>query len=112
MTIMITKAIFFQQKTCSATTMLQLTKLFVSSVTFMIQTVTFVSTICPYPTIFFVMKMSSAFYLCCISYIQVHFRLDFIMETNIMNPDQTAPMEQSDLSSYCLQYRLPKKISR
>ena len=31
------------------------------------------------------MKMSSA------AYIQVHFRLDFIMEAKIMNSDQTAP---------------------
>ena len=30
-----------------------------------------------------------------------------------MNPDQTAPLwEQSDLGPYCLQYRLPKYISR
>ena len=29
-----------------------------------------------------------------------------------MNPDQTAPKEQSDLSPYRLQYRLPKYISR
>ena len=29
-----------------------------------------------------------------------------------MNPDQTAPRTQSDLGSYCLQYRLPKYISR
>ena len=29
-----------------------------------------------------------------------------------MNPDQTAPMEQSDLDPYGLHYRLPKKISR
>ena len=30
-----------------------------------------------------------------------------------MNPDQTAPKwEQSDLVPYCLQYRLPKNISR
>ena len=27
-----------------------------------------------------------------------------------MNPDQTAP--KSDLGAYCLQYRLPKNISR
>ena len=31
------------------------------------------------------------------AYIQVHFRQDLIMEANTMNPDQTAPMEQSDL---------------
>ena len=30
------------------------------------------------------------------------------MEANTMNPDQTAPWEQSDLGPYCLQYRLPK----
>ena len=29
-----------------------------------------------------------------------------------MNTDQNAPMEQSDLGPYCLQYRLPKRISR
>ena len=30
-----------------------------------------------------------------------------------MNPDQTAPpWKQSHLGSYCLQYRLPKSISR
>ena len=31
------------------------------------------------------------------------FRLDFIMETNTMEPDQ------SDLGPYCLQYELPKE---
>ena len=29
-----------------------------------------------------------------------------------MNPDQTAPNEQSELGPYCLQYRLPKNRSR
>ena len=29
-----------------------------------------------------------------------------------MNPYQTAPKEQSDLGRNCLQYRLPKNISR
>ena len=29
-----------------------------------------------------------------------------------MNPDQTAPFGSSDLGPYCLQYRLPKNISR
>ena len=29
-----------------------------------------------------------------------------------MNPDQTAPKEQYDLGPYCLQYMLPKSISR
>ena len=42
------------------------------------------------------------------AYIQVHFRLDFFMESNNMNPDQTAPREQSDLGPYCLKYKLPK----
>ena len=45
------------------------------------------------------------------AYIQAHSRLDLIMEANTMNPDQTAPWEQSDLGSYCLQYRLHKNIS-
>ena len=45
------------------------------------------------------------------SYIQVHFRLDF-MEVNTMNPNQTALKERSDLATYRLQYRLPKKLSR
>ena len=40
------------------------------------------------------------------AYSQVHFRLDFIMEANTMDPDQTGPLEQSDLGSYGLQYRL------
>ena len=38
--------------------------------------------------------------------------LDCIMETNTMNHDQTAPLEQSDLGPYCLQYRLSKNLSR
>ena len=40
----------------------------------------------------------------------MHFRHDFSIEANNMNPDQTAPMEQSDLDPYCLQYWLPKKF--
>ena len=44
--------------------------------------------------------------------IQVHFKIDFSMESNNMNPDQTAAKEQADLGPYCLQYRLPKNISR
>ena len=43
--------------------------------------------------------------------IQVHFMLVFFMETNHLNPDQTA-REQSDLGPHCLQLRLPKNISR
>ena len=50
------------------------------------------------------------------AYIQVPFRLDLFMETNNMDPNQTAPSvalrEQSDQCSYCLQYRLPKNITR
>ena len=37
------------------------------------------------------------------------FRQDFFIETNSMNPVQTA-WEQSDLCPYCLQYMLPKNI--
>ena len=36
------------------------------------------------------------------AYIQVLFRLNFIMEAHTMNTDQTAPKEQSDLGPYCL----------
>ena len=61
----------------------------------------------PYTTtIVFVPKMLSA------AYIQAHFRLDFFMEANNMNRDQTAPKAHSDLGPYCLQYRLPKNIFR
>ena len=37
-----------------------------------------------------------------------------MIDTNIMNPDQTNPniLEQSDLSPYCLQNMLPKNINR
>ena len=47
-----------------------------------------------------------------VAYTQVNFKLDFFVEANNMNPDQTAPLEQSDLGPYCLQYRLPKNIRR
>ena len=43
-----------------------------------------------YPTNIFVLKISSAFIFS--AYIQVHLRLDFIMEGNIMNPYQNDPM--------------------
>ena len=36
---------------------------------------------------------------------------NFVMDANTMNPDQTAPQEQSDLGSYVLQYRLPMRVS-
>ena len=44
------------------------------------------------------------------AYIQMHFTIDVFIEANNMNPDQTAPMEQSDLGPYCLQFWLPKKF--
>ena len=44
----------------------------------------------PKPAIFFVLKMSA---FLSAAYIQVHFRLDFFMEANNMNPYQTAPKE-------------------
>ena len=37
------------------------------------------------------------------AYIQMHFRLDFIMEVNTMNL-----LEQLDPGLYCLQKKLPK----
>ena len=42
-----------------------------------------------------------------ITYIQVHFRLEFFMEANSMNSDQ-----QSDLGPYCLQYGKGVKIEK
>ena len=46
----------------------------------------------------FVLKMSSAFYVCYI--FQVNFRLDFIMESNTMHPGQTAPLVADDKKRY------------
>ena len=40
----------------------------------------------------FVLKKLSVFYVCCI-YSSANFKLDFIMEANIVNPYQTSPME-------------------
>ena len=38
--------------------------------------------------------------------------LKWILSGNpAMNPDQTAPWEQSDLGPYCLQCRLPKNVN-
>ena len=34
------------------------------------------------------------------------------MESNNMNPDQTAPCEQYDLGPCCLPYRLPENINQ
>ena len=43
------------------------------------------------------------------SQVSDHWPLGYLfMEANNMNPDQTAPKEQSDLGPYYLQYRLPK----
>ena len=42
----------------------------------------------------------------------MHFRLDLSVGASTMNPDLTAPKEQSDLGPYCLQYWHPKCISR
>ena len=41
--------------------------------------------------------------ICCLPL--VHIRLDFFMEANNIDPDQTAPL----LGLYCLQYRLPNE---
>ena len=43
----------------------------------------------PYPANVFVLKMLPAFVSA--AYILAHFRLDFFMEANTTNPDQTAP---------------------
>ena len=63
----------------------------------------------PYPaTIFFVPKCCQLFTSTVYMYTEVHFWLDLFMEANNnnLNPDQTAPKEQSGLGPYCLQYRL------
>ena len=39
------------------------------------------------------------------AYIQVHFRLDFTMDANTINPDQTAPWQQSNQGPYIVQYQ-------
>ena len=46
--------------------------------------------------------------------IQELLRLNFIKEghSDTMSPNETASKEQSDMSPYCLQYRLHKNISR
>ena len=45
------------------------------------------------------------------AYIRVHVRLDYIIQINTKNSDQTA--RKSNLGSYCLQYRATyKNISR
>ena len=54
--------------------------------------------------------MSAAYYVCCIY--SNDLLTNFVMEANTMNPDQTAPKEQSDLGPYCLQYGPLKYMSR
>ena len=44
------------------------------------------------------------------AYKQIHFRLDYFMGANNVNPYQTAP--KPDLGPYYLQYRLPYNINR
>ena len=55
--------------------------------------------------------MLYAYYVCCIN--SNALQSTFTMESNTMNPDQTASKELTDLDQYCLQYRPPKycKIS-
>ena len=38
-----------------------------------------------------------------VAYFQVHFRLNFILEANTMDPDPTATLKQSNLDPYGLQ---------
>ena len=65
------------------------------------------STINPYPTNFF---LSSKY--CLLNKFAAYFQMPFITRANTMNPDQTAPREQSDLGPYCLQYKPPKYENR
>ena len=54
----------------------------------------------PYPANIYVLKMLSAFYICCIY--SNSLQKTFTMDTNTMSQDQTVPYEQSDLGLYCL----------
>ena len=58
--------------------------------------------------IYFVQKMSSADYVCCIY--SNALQTNFIMDAITMNPYQIAPnlREQSDRGPYCLRYKLPR----
>ena len=63
--------------------------------------------------ILLILKMSSAFYVCCIYSSALQIRS--YHGSKHYDPDQTAPLEQSDLGPYCLQYlqyRLSKNIIR
>ena len=48
--------------------------------------------------------MSSAY--TSVAYFQNALQTNFVMEANTIKSDQTDPIEQSDLGSYCMQYRL------
>ena len=70
------------------------------------------STLNSHPTIKFLSRKYCLLFISAAN-IQVHFRLDFIMEAITMNPEiRLLPCEHPDLDPYCLQYRLPKNIGR
>ena len=61
------------------------------------------------PANIFVVNMSSAYYVCRIYLIALE--TTFIMKANTINPDETAPIELSDLGSQYLQYMLQSTSS-
>ena len=66
----------------------------------------------PFPANKFLTRKCSLLFT-SVAYIQVvHFRLILDVEANTMNPPAPTVREHSDLGPYCLQYRLPKCISR
>ena len=58
-------------------------------------------TVNPYPANSF-LSWKCCLLFTSVAYIQKHLKPDFIMEANTMNPDQTAPKEQSNLGPYCM----------
>ena len=56
------------------------------------------------------LKMSSAEVVCCKLLPYITNKLN--IEANSVDPEQTAPIEQSDLGSHCLPQRLLKHFSR
>ena len=63
-----------------------------------------------HPANIFPLKMASAVYVFCVQNIQdVHFRLILSWKQTLLTLIrlQTAPLEQSDLGPYYLQYRFP-----
>ena len=62
------------------------------------------------PPISFVLKISSAFYVCCIYSSSLQTR--FYHEGKYYGPRSDCFLEQSDLGPWCLQHRLPKNLSR